>query len=851
MSFESPGFSAHRSAASHRAGLSADAHAHFGAPRNLPAPDTQLAAWLARSLGVAILALSALFVLSLLTWSVVDPSFSNAGVGQTGGLKPKNALGPVGAILADIVVQSLGLASVFALLPPVFWAAQLLSRRGIDGARAKLVMAPVSVLCLASFLSGLPKAPSWPLGSGYGGLLGDFGFQFVTSLFGVINADRAPLVTGICLMAAGFSLLMLSLGLTPTDLKRMAERRRTHLPDSGWVSHLKADQVLSISDEDVLAAGPSTAHPVPAKAHTGLPPMHDLPMPAPDARALVSELAATPTRQIPVSQLHAGPTPKADAAPLVARPETVATRPVAAVTVEPPQPALAPVAPAPVVAAQPQPSPAVAPARMTYRRPPLTLLAPTSAPASHPRDQQIAEKLRARKLAEALETFGVRAEVKGHVVGPLVTTFTVEPAAGSKSSRIIGLADDIARALGVASVRIQVTAARTALAIEVAHNEPTRLGLRSLIEHKSYHAAGHALPLALGVTATGEPCVADLADAAVLITGTDASARAAMLDTAVASLIYRHTPAMLRLLVGADTPGAASPWGQLPHLAAAIANGAQSCSLLTSAAAEIDARTLRMRALAQSQTIDDYNLRIRNGQGPDAASAQMPYLVVILGDLADVLRAASAEATLALETILRRGKAAGVHLIAAASVVTEDALPAAVISAFPVRISAQLANKAESRAVFGETGAEDLSAGSDVLLHAGSEALRQSLGGGTVQRLHTAPLRLSEAKAIATAAALPSEPDRAPVAPAAPSGTVRGLQDTLQQHWGAATSDTLYDRAVDVVRREQSASASALKRELSLTYGMATELIDRMALDGILSAPDAEGTRRVLIGRAA
>ncbi len=840
MSFESPGLRAHRADAPPRASLSAEPRLSHGHGRGAPVPDahhhrdTHLAAWFAKALGFGILALSALVVAALLTWSVADPSFSNPGMG----LRPTNALGPIGAILSDIVIQSLGLASVFALLPPVFWAAQLLSRHGIDGARAKVVTAPVAVLCLAAFLSGLPKAAVWPLGSGYGGLLGDFGFQFVTGLFGIVNAERAPLVTGVCLMAAGFSLLMLSLGLTPADLKRIAERRRTHVPDSAWVSHLMATGVTSTSDEDVLSAGLAPQPAAHAAHHAAQ--ARDLNQPTPETvRAPVMTVAA------PVL----APPPVAPVAPV--SPPAPELRPVAA-----PQATAAPARPVSVTRPAPQPAAqsgalASAPPRLSYRRPPLTLLPQSTAPRSNGRDLHVAEKLRAGKLIQVLETYGVRAEVTGQLVGPVVTTFTVEPAAGTRSSRLIGLADDIARGLGVACVRIQSSAARSAVQIEIPHEDPVCMGLRDFIAHDSYHAGGHILPLVIGASAVGEPCVVDLANAAVLIAGQDRSTRDALVNTAVTSLVFRHAPTTLRFVFIGTRGDAFERWAALPHLAVPPAiDMANATDLLTWAAAEIDARTLRLRAMAQAQTIEAYNQRLRTMAAAD--TAPMPHLALVLADLAELLRDGNQAKLSALNAILRRGKAAGVHIIAATASADEQALPPGLVAAFSVRLAAQVASKAESRFVLGEAGAEDLPSG-DVLMFAGGGSASKSLGAG-VHRLHAALIRAPEAAAIAATAAKPGEPvaelGSQPMAGAGAS-PARELQQTLQQTWDAPASDSLYDRAVDVVRRSQSADASVLKRDLSLTSGMAIELLDQMARDGILSAPDAGGQRRVLLGRAA
>ena len=808
----------------------AEARPHAAAPR-----ETRLAGWFAKALGIAILALSAVFVIAVLTWSVTDPSLSNVSA-----LKPKNGLGPIGAILSDLVIQSLGLASVFALLPPVFWSAQLLAHSGVAGIRSKLLMAPIAVLCLAAFLSTLPKAAAWPLASGYGGLLGDFGSQFVTGLFAMLNAERAPLVSGFCLMAAGFALLMLALGLTPQDIKQIARRPHVHLPDSGWVAHLKKAVVVGMPDEDVLAAGlPSASASHEAYVHPSPAPMQWQPPMQP------VRTAAPPAAQIAML-LEAFPPP---ARPVARSPE-IAVAPIAAPA--PPPPAPAPPAP-------PAPVP-TKPAAPIYRLPPTNLLPRSTSPRAHAAEVHVGEKLRAQKLSGVLDSFGVRAEVKGHLVGPVLTTFTVELASGTKSARLISLADDIARGLNVSAIRVDATPSRPTIGIEIPHDDPVRLGLRDFIEHDSYRAPALHLPLALGATARGEPCVADLADLPhLLLAGTDDGGRVTALNALVAAMLYRQTPQMLRFAMIGAVDADLAHWSHLPHLTAPVTTtAAKANEILAWAAAEVDARTLRMRAMAQTQTIEAFNARLRDldrrGMPQGSAIAPMPYLVVVIADLARLL-ADSGIATLdTLDVILRRGRAAGIHIIAGTSRVGDDAMPSGLLAAFNTRIALRLDGKSESRALLGETGAEDLLPVADALLYTSNESLRLSLGGGQVHRLHTPLILASEAKAIA-AAVITHDAPRTQVPPTAPalSHALVAAAPTAES-WTPAPGridDTLYDRAVEIVRREQSAQSTLLRRLLNISYPAALDLLEQMARDGIVSTADAEGHRHVLLGRAA
>jgi S-DNA-T family DNA segregation ATPase FtsK/SpoIIIE len=192
----------------------------------------RLHGWLWKVLGFLLLTACAAMSASLLTWSVADPSLSHATSGAT-----RNLLGPPGAILSDLIMQMLGLAGVFVLLPPLFWALQLLTAQPPPSLRGKLVLAPLAVLFLAGALSSLPKASVWPLyHHGYGGLLGDLGLGLLASLLAHVNPDRSAAAAGLFCFAAGLMALMWSLGLTQRDLKLICQANARPRLDAmaGW-----------------------------------------------------------------------------------------------------------------------------------------------------------------------------------------------------------------------------------------------------------------------------------------------------------------------------------------------------------------------------------------------------------------------------------------------------------------------------------------------------------------------------------------------------------------------------------------------------------------------------------------
>ncbi len=217
-------------------------------------------------LGYVVLALWAASAVSLLTWSFADPSFTHATNSST-----RNLLGPIGAIFSDLIMQLLGLAGVFALLPPMFWGLQLVTMRRLDGVRAKLVLAPIAVVLLACAASSLPKFGAWPLPYSLGGVLGDQVLRALTGLLAVVRPERASAAAGLFCCAGGLMLLMTSLGLSQRDLKLIYHRPR-HL-DRSAPSRVRqrlgniAERADGVRREPVLPMPmlPATAHSRPAR----------------------------------------------------------------------------------------------------------------------------------------------------------------------------------------------------------------------------------------------------------------------------------------------------------------------------------------------------------------------------------------------------------------------------------------------------------------------------------------------------------------------------------------------------------------------------------------------------------
>jgi DNA segregation ATPase FtsK/SpoIIIE, S-DNA-T family len=772
-----------------------------------PSEATRRPGALSKALGAAILVAATLATVSLMTWSANDPSLTHLSTA-----KPTNALGALGAIFSDLIMTSLGLAGVLALTPPFFWALQLLSGAPVDRFKAKLVLTPFAVFAVAAFLSSLPKSALWPLQPGYGGLLGDVALSAFTSVIAAASIERAGLIAAALSCVGGFGLLILSIGLTAEDFKTLVQRAKRHFePDSSWVSRLKS--------------ATASLPPMPLVSPVAQP---NLTVPA----VTLPPLSLTPEMLTEWTQHH-GHHHHGYAEQTQRQPEP-ALEPARA-----PAPIAAPVAKAEAPAPAPQP---IAPSRPAYRLPPTSLLPKTTTQRASALEMSLAEKFRADRLRDVLAEFSVLGEVKDHLTGPVVTTFVFEPQAGTRTTRVLGMANEIAQALGVPAVRLQLAAGRSSLIIEVPHDDAIAIGIRDLIEHDDYTKSHQRLPLALAATAQGEPVIADLAAMpSLLFTGAFEDERAAAVRGAIASLIHTHTPAKLQLAI-ADASGCLGAFAALPHCGghAPAVSAADAVELLSWAASEIDARTLRLRAMAQARSIEDYNARVSDA--PQHGLEPMPYLVVAITDLAPLVLSDAPAFEYALHRIVRDGAAVGVHLLAATSRVDDHAFPESVRAAFPTRIAFKLAGRPESRTVLGDTGAEDLLGQGDALAITARDDVRRVFGGGAFSRLHTTRVSLEDAIAITAAVTL------------APQGAEAPVMQARVPVWQPAPTrveDALYDRALALVRREQTVDPTVLRRNLGISYGDALILIEQMAHDRIVSAADASGYRTILIGRAA
>jgi DNA segregation ATPase FtsK/SpoIIIE, S-DNA-T family len=863
--------------------------------------------WLARLGGSCLLALVAMLWLSLATWSLTDPSLTHATASET-----RNWMGPLGAIVADLFLQMLGFAAVIALVAPTAWTLELMRDKRVTGARTKIGFYTLSFLAIAGALSALPVSESWPLHHGYGGVLGDGLFKLVAKVFAFINEDRANLASGLVLIAAAASTLAASIGF---ELETAAEAWMRRAAD---VTPADAAEFVTGSVSKMTAAGSEAKKwwPFKAKAKPVTESLYGaaaelaVPEPFPPPHRWTRDdrfphLAAYGTAQAAAGP-HAGPAENFGLSGFAAHPQSVpppfggfhfgavvpqepnsrengepvrelafdvstdsASRAIAArfapgVVEQAAHPK------APVVAKSPAPQAApgllgglsfrkTEKSESGWQRPSLNLLKRPPAAKPGPEFTQTVMRGNARLLEDVLADFGVKGEVKDIKPGPVVTLYEMEPARGTKSSRVIGLADDIARSMSVVSVRAAVVPGRNAIGLELPNVRREPVLLREILEADAFKTTDFALPLALGKSIGGEPVIADLARMPhLLVAGTTGSGKSVGVNAMVLSLLYRHAPEDCRLLMIDPKMLELSVYNGIPHLLTPVVTDPhKAVAALNWAVGEMEERYKRMAALSV-RNIDVFNNRVRNAKKRGEMLARtvqtgfdksgqaifekqkmdletLPHIVIVVDEFADLMSVAGKDVEGVVQRLAQMARAAGIHLIMATQRPSVDVITGTIKANFPTRISFKVTSKIDSRTILNEQGAEQLLGQGDMLY---------STGAGNIIRVHGAFVSDEEVEAIAAALRRQGAPNYIDGLADAP------VVDDIASGERAPSEGDLYDRAVALVLRDRKASTSYLQRRLSIGYNRAADLMERMEREGLVSAANSVGKREILVAAA-
>lgn len=507
-----------------------------------------------------------------------------------------------------------------------------------------------------------------------------------------------------------------------------------------------------------------------------------------------------------------------------------------------------------------RPRPVVPPvSRSGYIFPDLNLLQ-KEPNTNHPHLSKEVLQQNAEKLKSILDDFGVQGEIANVYPGPVVTLYEFRPAPGVKSSRVIGLADDIARSISSVSTRISVMPGVNALGIEIPNPQKETVYMRTLLEEEQFQNPNHKLPLALGKNISGDPVIGDLSRMPhLLIAGTTGSGKSVSINTMILSLLYRLTPDECKFIMIDPKMLELSIYDGIPHLLTPVVTDPHKAVMaLKWTVKEMESRYQTMSRLAV-RNIEGYNKkiaealqkgeiitnRVRTGFDPETGEAiyeeqtmelkPIPFIVVIVDEMADLMLVAGKEIEAAVQRLAQMARAAGIHLIMATQRPSVDVITGTIKANFPTRISFHVTSKIDSRTILGEQGAEQLLGQGDMLY---------MKPGGRVLRVHGPFVSDKEVESIVQHLHLQG----APIFEEGIDQEEAGSDFSLSGDH--SSGDALYDQALAIVLREQKASTSFIQRHLQIGYNRAARIMEKMEEEGVVSKPNHVGKREILISAA-
>ena len=775
-------------------------------------------------IGVAVIATAA-----LATWSVKDPSLSYAT-----GAPVHNLLGTHGAVAADLLMQLFGLAAVAIVLPVAFWGWRLFTHRRVDREGLRLLLWVGGWPLAAGFAACLSRAATWPLPTGLGGVVGDALLRLPAYVAGGVLSGTPRFVIAIVFGLAALGVIGTACGFG------------FHAPDDDDDDYVAPAESDDEQEGAIAIAIGALAHGfLSLKAHAW--------------RAFAALLAFRSAERAP-----AHPTSRERVEPRIV-PQSE-PKPPEHDDEEKDEEAKQHGSSLRITAPKPAKTPARTPARKSssgYELPALGLL--TAAKAIE-RFTPSAETLQqnATALESVLSDFGVRGEIINARPGPVVTLYELEPAPGIKSSRVIGLADDIARSMSAVSARVAVVSGRNAIGIELPNPTREKVLLRELLASEDYNNTSAKLPLCLGKTIGGEAVIVDLARMPhLLIAGTTGSGKSVAINTMILSLLYRLSPNQCRLIMVDPKMLELSSYDSIPHLLTPVVTDPKKAVVaLKWAVREMEDRYRKMSKLGV-RNIDGYNSRLADAKqkgealtrtvhtGYDRESGEaiyekeefdlepLPYLVVIVDEMADLMMVAGKDIEGAIQRLAQMARAAGIHVILATQRPSVDVITGTIKANFPTRISFQVTSKIDSRTILGEQGAEQLLGQGDMLYMA---------GGGRISRVHGPFVSDEEVEKVVRHLKTQGQPQylEAVTADEAEEGEDGAVFDAT----GMAQSEgsDLYSQAVQIVTRDRKASTSYIQRRLQIGYNRAASLMERMENEGIVGAANHAGKREILVG---
>ena len=785
--------------------------------------------------GLVVLALAAVVALALISYAPDDPSFNTAnsrGIANLAGLP--------GAYAADLLLQAVGAASALLVAILAAWSWALLSCRGIRLFWLRAALCPLSIVLAAAGFAGLAAPLGWPVEAGFGGGGGAVIAAPVGAQLSAWGAGRSTLpIIAFALAALAFSV---SLGLPWREWRGMFGGLWFIVRKSARGLFLSLKWTHARTTPKFADAGAATK---PARAKK---------------RPRAPRRVWRPHLKLPAfafgrhNKLRAEPQLYEDGVAQAPREPSLLARKTAKKIVAP-----APRKPKPGKRAERENQRTLdLNEGHEFELPALDLLSTPSAKGRKPALAENAREQNAELLLTVLEDFGVYGIIDKVRPGPVVTLYEFVPRAGTRTARVIALADDIARSMSAVSVRAATIRGRNVIGIELPNNDREKVFLRELLASEDYENTSASLTLALGKDISGSPVIADLARMPhLLVAGTTGSGKSVAINSMILSLIYRLPPEQCKLILIDPKMLELSVYDDIPHLLTPVVTDASKAVVaLKWTVREMESRYQAMSKLGV-RNIGGYNKRLaearRKGEELsrrvhthfDAETgepvyedqpldlAAMPFIVVVVDEMADLMLVAGKDIEGAVQRLAQMARAAGIHIIMATQRPSVDVITGTIKANFPTRISFQVTSKIDSRTILGEAGAEQLLGQGDMLYLE---------GGGKLTRVHGPLVSDKEVEAVTDALRAQARPDYIPSITEEPESDLPSTGD-------AAADDPLYDRALELVAREGKASTSFVQRHLQIGYNRAARMIERMESQGVISQANHAGKREVLVDR--
>ncbi len=827
--------------------------------------EATLRRWFIQFSGIFVLCAALAGWMCLATWSVGDPSPNNATSHEA-----QNFLGSFGAALADMMFQSVGLASIFFFLPIAAWGWYCICYRFPPGFLLRFIAWPLAIVCLAGAFSYYKKLAAWPLPHGLGGMLGDgllkhapaylemvylppsvklsaivlliFGTLFLfgaiavrlrdfLSMFVVEQIGIKALILGIAgiLINIAFEIknILIAIGYKYEKVKTARERRQFRR---------QSFPKLDIEERSVFGQKPRNENDNYVKLDEEEQERDQYPRFS--TRQTEEKQDEEDERTFDLDEPLAAYADKDNRPDLVSsllrrRKRKTKSRNAPAATHIKTQ----------------RVSQFILPNYRLLNKP------DPRKKTGYLSKEALTEN--AHALEEVLSDFGVVGTVNNVHAGPVVTLYEFEPARGTKSARVIGLANDIARSMSAISARVSVIPGRNAIGIELPNDSRETVYLRSIFEMPDFAETDAELPLVLGRTIGGEPVTVDLVGMPhLLIAGTTGSGKSVGINAMILSLLFKLSPDQCKFIMIDPKMLELSVYDGIPHLLTpVVTDPKKAVAALKWVVQEMEERYKKMSKI-NVRNIKGYNARIKQAKasgeklsrvvqtGFDHETGEaiyqheemdfenLPYIVVVIDEMADLMMVAGKEIEAAVQRLAQMARAAGIHLITATQRPSVDVITGTIKANFPTRISYQVSSKVDSRTILGEMGAEQLLGSGDMLYLASA---------GKSLRVHGPFVTDEEIETVVEMLSAQGVPEYIEEVTA-----VKEDEEEKSSSSGKS-GDLLYDKAVDLVLRDQKVSISYVQRRLSVGYNKAATFIERMEEEGLISPPNNSGKRQILV----